>query len=205
MDNRVRDWIEDELLTASGYRDRGALEDAIKLGLPEGAFDQLIDRRILHREEREGVVWLELTHDLLSDPAAQSRTVHVQRRQAEASARREAEFAHKLRRTRMMAAIFAVLLLATGIALIYAFTMKDHAEQAQKAMQIQNDRADAEAKKAKQAAALAEDNWRKAVRTAENRAAENTNWLRDELLHPTAGSFKNVVEKIVKGQLNFEV
>src|SRR5205823_373925 len=82
--------------------------------------DELVDRRILHREEREGVVWLELTHDLLSDPAAQSRTVRVQRRQAEAAAKREAEYAHELRRTRALVAVFAVLLLVAGVALIVA-------------------------------------------------------------------------------------
>jgi tetratricopeptide (TPR) repeat protein len=192
----VRDWVEDELLTATGYRDRGALEDAIRLGLPEGAFDQLVDRRILHREEREGVVWLELTHDLLSDPAAQSRTVRVQRRQAKAAAKREAEYAHELRRTRTLVTIFAVLLLVAGVALIYAFTMKHHAEQAQKAMQIEKDRADGEARKAQGSAALAEDNLRMAVETAEKRASDTANWLRGEFLHPTPVSFKSIEQKI---------
>ena len=53
---RVRDWVEDELLTASGYRDRAALEDALNLGLPQRDFGLLVDRRVLHREERDGVV-----------------------------------------------------------------------------------------------------------------------------------------------------
>jgi hypothetical protein len=74
VDPRVRNWVEDELLTASGYRDRAALEDALRQGLAETDFDQLVNRRILHREERSGVVWLELTHDLLTDPASESRS-----------------------------------------------------------------------------------------------------------------------------------
>jgi hypothetical protein len=72
VDPRVRDWVEDRLLTSSGYRDRAALDDALRLGLPESDFDLLVNRRILHREERDGVIWLELTHDLLTDPAARS-------------------------------------------------------------------------------------------------------------------------------------
>ncbi|PYV45977.1 MAG: hypothetical protein DMG06_00385 [Acidobacteria bacterium] len=181
VDSRVRDWIEDELLTASGYRDRCALEDAIKLGLPEGSFDQLVDRRILHREEREGVVWLELTHDLLSDPAAQSRTVRVQRRQAEAAAKREAEYAHELRRTRALVAVFAVLLLVAGVALIVAFNSRGLAkaaaakaqgsQQAALAAQVEAERSSAEAthnaKVALQAREEAENSLQKAQRNFE--------------------------------------
>ncbi len=118
IDPRVRNWVEDELLTASGYRDRAALEDAIRQGLDPRDFDVLVDRRMLHREERSGVVWLELTHDLLSDPASQSRNAREQRREAEAAAAREAEFRAKAgaarARIRTIAAL-AVLFLAFGI------------------------------------------------------------------------------------------
>ncbi len=107
---RVRDWVEDKLLTSSGYRNRDALEDALKAGLPESAFDQLVNRRILHREERAGVVWLELTHDLLTDPASQSRTVREQRRVAEAGRQREAELSAQLVNSRRQAAVYGTLL-----------------------------------------------------------------------------------------------
>ncbi|MGH7523111.1 MAG: hypothetical protein ACREK8_02280 [Gemmatimonadales bacterium] len=100
IDPRVRNWVEDELLTASGYRDRAALEDAIRQGLDPHDFDILVDRRMLHREERSGVVWLELTHDLLSDPASQSRAAREQRREAEAAAEREADLRQKAARAR---------------------------------------------------------------------------------------------------------
>src|SRR4029077_9512828 len=118
IDPRVRNWVEDELLTASGYRDRAALEDAIRQGLDPHDFDVLVDRRMLHREERSGVVWLELTHDLLSDPASQSRNAREQRREAEAAAAREAGLRAKAgaarARIRTIAAL-AVLFLAFGI------------------------------------------------------------------------------------------
>ncbi|HEV3221085.1 MAG TPA: AAA family ATPase [Candidatus Acidoferrales bacterium] len=142
LDPRVRTWVEDELLTASGYRDRGALEDALKQGLPEADFDQLVNHRILHREERSGVVWLELTHDLLTDPASESRSLREQRRQADA-AKKQAEDARKqkekyerdLRKSRILTAVFGVLLIGTGAALFYAVTQSKIA--AQKSLETQ--------------------------------------------------------------------
>jgi YD repeat-containing protein len=127
VDARVREWVEDELLTASGYRDRAAVEDALRLGLPGGALDQLVDRRVLHREEREGVVWLELTHDLLTGPAAQSRSAREQRLQAAAAAERERELARERdaqrRKARRMAwlsrSLAAMLLLVLGLGYWY--------------------------------------------------------------------------------------
>jgi tetratricopeptide (TPR) repeat protein len=124
-DPRVRDWVEDKLLTGSGYRNRAALEDAIKAGLPQSAFDQLVDRRILHREERGGVVWLELTHDLLSDPASQSRTAREQRRVAQAGKQREAELSAQLANSRKQVAVYgtllAVVVLLIGLAAALSF------------------------------------------------------------------------------------
>jgi len=118
IDPRVRTWVEDELLTASGYRDRAALEDATNQGLREQDFDVLVDRRVLHREERAGVVWVELTHDLLSDPASRSRAAREQRREAEAAAQREAELRAKAARARARnrtTVALAILFLLFGI------------------------------------------------------------------------------------------
>jgi tetratricopeptide (TPR) repeat protein len=127
VDPRVRDWVEDRLLTSSGYRDRAALDDATKLGLPEADFDVLVNRRLLHREERSGVLWLELTHDSLTDPASRSRAVREQRMQAEAAkerekaaAEREAQVRSKLRRTQLLVAGFGLLLI---VALIESYAV----------------------------------------------------------------------------------
>jgi len=117
LDPRVRDWAEDELLTASGYRDRAAVEDALKLGLPESAFDHLVDSRILHREEHEGVIWLELTHDLLTDPAAQSRASREKRRQEDTAI----QLRRELRRSQKRTAVFAALLVVALVAFVLAF------------------------------------------------------------------------------------
>ncbi len=137
VDPRVRNWVEDELLTASGYRDRAALEDALRQGLPEADFDLLVNRRILHREERSGVVWLELTHDLLTDPASESRSLREQRRQAEA-AKKQAEESRKqkekyerdLRKSRIVTAVFGLLLIGTIVALRQAVVSNRRANTA---------------------------------------------------------------------------
>ena len=127
---RVRDWVEDRLLTASGYRNRAALEDAIKAGLPEADFDTLVNRRILHREEREGVVWVELTHDLLTDPALESRSARERKRVAEAAREREEQYARDLRKSRALVSVFGVLFVAAVIALIFAVHSKTVADRA---------------------------------------------------------------------------
>jgi WD40 repeat protein/tetratricopeptide (TPR) repeat protein len=167
---QVRDWVEDKLLTTSGYRQRAALEDAMKAGLSTADFDHLVDQRILHREETDEVVWLEITHDLLSDPAGHSRGVRQQRRDAQAAinremetkrrleeaAQREQEARRKLRQSRIMAAVFAVLLLLVLGGAAYAWLMRQAAVAAVKS-------------------AIAAEN---SARTAAGRAQEAENQMR---------------------------
>ena len=128
VDPRVRDWVEDRLLTSSGYRDRAALEDAKGLGLPEADFDVLVNRRLLHREERAGVIWLELTHDSLTDPASRSRAVREQRVQADAAkereqaaAEREAQVRKQLRKSQLMGTVFGLLSVIALVAFYFSY------------------------------------------------------------------------------------
>ena len=109
LDLRVRYFVEDRLLTAAGYRDSCALENALaEPGVSEEAIQTLVDRRILRREERGGLVRLELIHDVLAIVAKASR-----------DARREAaalEAAHlllaKQRRRQRIVAVWAAVLVA---------------------------------------------------------------------------------------------
>ncbi len=99
----VRDWVEDNLLTGNGYRQLGALGDAVNEheGRVGADFARLVDRRILHRVEHGDVIYLELTHDLLTAPAVHSREARQQRRAAEEAARREQEVRRQLQETEM--------------------------------------------------------------------------------------------------------
>lgn len=70
----VRFFVEDRLLTVSGYRDSIALENALSIpGVTQAAIDCLVDRRLVRKEERGGLQRLELTHDLLTGVISASR------------------------------------------------------------------------------------------------------------------------------------
>lgn len=80
----VRSFIEDHLLTVSGYRDSVALENALSApGVSRQALDTLVERRLVRREDRGGTQRLELTHDLLAGVVRASRDSRRQREAAE--------------------------------------------------------------------------------------------------------------------------
>lgn len=129
----VRSFIEERLLTVSGFRDSVALENALSLpGITSTCIDQLVERRLLRREDRSGSQRLELTHDLLTGVVRASRDRRHQREEAERAraalleeqernrlAQEKAQEEEKrerekreLKRTRRVATVFALLTLA---------------------------------------------------------------------------------------------
>ncbi len=67
-------FIEEELLTASGFRDSRPRDDVVTIpGITEQIIDQLVERRVLRVEERNRTSWVELTHDLLTGVIRQQR------------------------------------------------------------------------------------------------------------------------------------
>lgn len=84
----VKDFIEEELLTAAGYRDSRPLEEAIAIpGIDRDTIDKLVHRRLLRIEERHRTQWVELTHDLLTDVIAQQRDLRRAQLRVEQAAR----------------------------------------------------------------------------------------------------------------------
>jgi hypothetical protein len=75
--SEVQEWIEDNLVTASGYRQQitwADAENAIRdYGAPIEILHELVERRLLRREERRGQVYLELAHDLLCSVITRAR------------------------------------------------------------------------------------------------------------------------------------
>jgi len=70
----LRGFIENHLLTVSGYRDSVALENALSFpGVSSGLLNKLVDLRLLRVEDRNGAQRLELTHDLLTGVVRASR------------------------------------------------------------------------------------------------------------------------------------
>ena len=95
----TRDLLEDWLLTASGYRDSMAVEDAEAEGVRREELDRLVRDRLLHVEYRGGVSWLELSHDILAPVAREAKERRVRERER-ATVRR------RLRRSRRFAAFW---------------------------------------------------------------------------------------------------
>ena len=134
------------------------------------------NRRVLHREERDGVVWLELTHDLLTDPAARSRTEREQRLREEAIATREADQKEKLRRTRAVVAVMGLLLIVSlALSLFALYQSKLLAEKSKKLEGLVKDKQAAieeeqRALKGEREASADKDNALRAAQSSEEKA-----------------------------------
>ena len=104
----VRIFIEDDLLTASGYRDNMAVEDVYqKYSLTPDTIACLVDRRLLRMDDRLRIQRVELIHDLLTGVAQQSRDRRKEREQQERERRQARDLHRKLRRSRLVMLAFA--------------------------------------------------------------------------------------------------
>jgi WD40 repeat protein len=137
IDLRVRCFVEDSLLTDAGYRDSGALDDALLLpGVTREAIDVLISRRLLRLEERSGVMRVELTHDVLTKVAKESRD---SRREADRLRQRHEEDAARRRRSRRLAILVgSSLAIAIGLAVVFAILLGRANEQRDQLVKTQS-------------------------------------------------------------------
>ncbi|MGA3344098.1 MAG: hypothetical protein ABSC76_04425 [Terracidiphilus sp.] len=128
----VRHFVEDRLLTLAGHRDSCALDNALaEPGISEEAIQSLVDRRILRREERGGLVRLELIHDVLAVVAKESRDA---RREAGALAAAQLLLARQRRRQRIVvawAAVMVAVLVAISALALFAIRRRNDAVSAQ--------------------------------------------------------------------------
>jgi hypothetical protein len=139
----VRRIIEDQLLTASGYRENVAEESLVAnfnaAGAAAGALGVLVNRRLLRIEERLDVRRVELTHDVLCGVVKNSRDMRQERESREATERlladqREREMATRraLVRARQIAAGCIVLALGAVAAAILAYVSTHRAQRAER-------------------------------------------------------------------------
>lgn len=137
VDQRVREFVEDQLLTEAGFRDSYAYDDALELpGVTRDAISRLIARRLLRLEERSGVLRVELTHDLLTQVARESRDVRQKR---EAEQRTQALEATRRRRSRRYAAIGAFgTVSAVAIAVVFAVLLKQSNREKERLIETQS-------------------------------------------------------------------
>jgi tetratricopeptide (TPR) repeat protein len=149
----VRRFIEDELLTESGFRESIAEERVRKafadMGAKPDALARLVDRRLLRIEERLDVRRVELTHDVLCSVVRASRDVRHEREARDEAERklamqRERERATRkaLVRARQVAAVCGVLAIGAVASAIFGYASMKRAQQAE--AQAQQTRALAE-------------------------------------------------------------
>ena len=168
----VRDLVEDRMLSADGFRESLALDTAHHLLEKEGmtlaearaAIGALVDRRLLVVEERGGVRRVELTHDILTGVARQSRDKReageaaMRAEQANAAAAaKAAEQRRVIRRTRLIGAGFALLALFSIGALLLALAQGRKASAQRHEALAQSWAAAAQSNKASSARARADE------------------------------------------------
>jgi len=111
LSGKARVFVEDRLLTTSGFRAAVPLADALHEGMDEKELETLVDRRLLRFEDRLGVSHVELSHDLLTSVVLRSRDERRAGEALEKEARRRAELR---RRVGAVLAIAMVVILALG-------------------------------------------------------------------------------------------
>ena len=92
----VRAYIEDQLVTATGYRTSAVVEEALAVdGFTSEVLAQLVNRRLLRVIDRQKARWIELTHDILTELATRSRRLRQERRRVESELRARTENQHR--------------------------------------------------------------------------------------------------------------
>ncbi len=139
----VREIIEEDLLTSSGYRENVAEERVLSrfksVGADASTLATLVNRRLLRIEERLDVRRVELTHDVLcpvvkaSRDARHEREAHEETEKALA-AQRERELAARraLVRARKIASGCIVLAIVAVAAAIFGFFSTERARRAER-------------------------------------------------------------------------
>ena len=142
----VRKFIEDEMLTESGFRESLAEERVAKAfaaaNAAPDALATLVNRRLLRVEERLDLRRVELTHDVLCSVVKASREARHEReardeaeRQLAAQRERERATRKALVRARQIAAVCAVLAIGAVVGAIFGYLGMKRAEQAKLAAQ----------------------------------------------------------------------
>ncbi|HUH92493.1 MAG TPA: hypothetical protein VL742_05025 [Casimicrobiaceae bacterium] len=138
----VRKFVEDEMLTESGFRESLAEERVTKAfaaaGASPDALALLVNRRLLRVEERLDLRRVELTHDVLCSVVKASREARHEReardeaeRQLQAQRERERATRKALVRARQIAAVCAVLAIGAVVGAIFGYVGMKRAQQAE--------------------------------------------------------------------------
>jgi hypothetical protein len=126
LHRNARLFVEDRLLTASGFRASVPLSEAVSEDVPAKDLDLLVDRRLLRFEDRLGTRHVELSHDLLTRIVQKSRDLRRTAEASELERREQADLHRKLVRSRIQAAFgaaAALFLLCTIVFYLFAWKL----------------------------------------------------------------------------------
>jgi tetratricopeptide (TPR) repeat protein len=137
----LREFVEEQLVTDSGHRESMSLERARRAlaaaGVATAALDELVQRRIVHVEERLEVPRVELIHDLLIPIVQKSRearreraAIVAERLRAEEAARQDRASLEAKSRSRLRAVLYALAIaLVLGILSGVFFVQSEQAQR----------------------------------------------------------------------------
>src|SRR5260370_3789513 len=138
----VRTFIEDNLLTTTGYRDSCALDDALSCpDVTQPILNELVNRRLLAYEDRHHTRRVELTHDVLIPVIKASRDTRHAREALAQAEQQQREAYEKARVARRRLAVVTVLLVFAVVAAIYGFWQAELAREAESSSRAAESRA----------------------------------------------------------------
>ncbi|HEY5891906.1 MAG TPA: hypothetical protein VIT91_01630 [Chthoniobacterales bacterium] len=171
----LRHYVEDRMITEGGHRSPVVRDDAVvilrRAGVsdPVIALDALVARRLVNPEDRGGLQWLEITHDVLAPLVVKSRD---ERREREARWEAEWKLAEQRKKNRLRNVIFGVMLLLVVVA-GWGFVEASRAAKEAEAATIQALAAQANAENAEIVAVAANEENRKNLHSASMSALAN--------------------------------
>src|SRR5215469_18673774 len=122
LDPGVRTFIEDRLLTASGFRNSCALDDALSCpGVTQPVLDELVNSRLLAYEDSHHVRRVEITHDVLAPVIRASRDSRISREALAKAEQQKAEAQAKERAARKQLIVVGILLILAVAAALFGW------------------------------------------------------------------------------------
>lgn len=137
--------IEDCLLTEAGFRKLQALEEFQRLyEISDEAVDQLVDARILRKEIRDGVDYVELIHDVLAPVikgkrSKRARFLREEKRQEAIIQAKKRQRTRLIRISGAVALAIGLILATTGYFALENKNEKDRLEKHNKNMRLARD------------------------------------------------------------------
>ncbi|MSU50453.1 MAG: hypothetical protein EXS37_15440 [Opitutus sp.] len=143
----MRTFVEDRLLTKSGFRDNLALETALESpGVTRPLIDTLVARRLVRLEDRLGVQRVELTHDVLAEVIRAARDTRQQRLALEETEKQRrlylAAAAQRTRKQRLIIGGLTTAIVALCIGAVFGLRAQRRAEALARAEAAQSSRTD---------------------------------------------------------------